>query len=193
MQFTTRRDRLLFLSSWLRDPLRIAAVQPSGRALAHLITSQIGAGHAPVVELGAGTGVFTHALIERGVPEHRLALVEGDPAFARMLATRFPLARVLGMNAEDVGRVDAFFADATPGAVVSGLPLLSMPPRRVTAILGGMFGHLRDDGAFYQFTYMPYCPVPARVLEPLGLSARRIGWVGANMPPAAVYRIARST
>ena len=40
----------------------------------------------PVIELGPGTGVFTRALLARGVPTHRLALIEADPVFASALA-----------------------------------------------------------------------------------------------------------
>jgi phospholipid N-methyltransferase len=75
--------------------------------------------------------------------------------------------------------------------VVSGLPLLSMPAKMVSAILAGSFAHLRDDGCFYQFTYGPRCPVPGKVLDELGLQAMHIGRTLRNIPPAAVYRIAR--
>jgi len=64
-----------------------------------------------------------------------------------------------------------------------------MPPRKVIAILIGAFRSMRPDGAFYQFTYGPRCPVPPRLLEHLGLEAKRIGGTFANLPPAAVYRL----
>ena len=75
--------------------------------------------------------------------------------------------------------------------MVSGLPLLSMPAKTVSAILAGSFAHLREDGCFYQFTYGPRCPVPGKLLEGLGLEATRMGRTLRNIPPAAVYRIAR--
>jgi phosphatidylethanolamine/phosphatidyl-N-methylethanolamine N-methyltransferase len=74
-------ERLLFWRSWLRNPSRVGAIAPSGRALARLMTARITAADWPVIELGPGTGTFTRALLARGVPEHRLALVEADPAF----------------------------------------------------------------------------------------------------------------
>jgi phosphatidylethanolamine/phosphatidyl-N-methylethanolamine N-methyltransferase len=61
----------------------------------------------------------------------------------------------------------------------------------VIAILEASFGHLRPEGAFYQFTYGPRCPVSRALLDRLGLKATRIGWAFANVPPAAVYRIRR--
>jgi phosphatidylethanolamine/phosphatidyl-N-methylethanolamine N-methyltransferase len=96
------------------------------------------------------------------------------------------------MDAAHLGRMDALFHNETAGAVVSGLPLLSIPAKKAAMILEGAFSrHLRAGGAFYQFTYGPCFPLPPRVLEHLGLQASRVGFVLANMPPAAVYCIRR--
>jgi phosphatidylethanolamine/phosphatidyl-N-methylethanolamine N-methyltransferase len=75
--------------------------------------------------------------------------------------------------------------------VISGLPLLYMSPKKVVTILKGAFGYLRRGGSFYQFTYMPRCPISYRLLKRLGLEATRIGGTLRNVPPAAVYRISR--
>ncbi|WP_081688988.1 VTT domain-containing protein [Inquilinus limosus] len=183
-------DDFAFFRAWLKAPLRVAAVVPSGRALAAAITAEIGPDSAPVIELGPGTGAFTRALIGRGVPEARLALVEAGPEFAALLRERFPAAQVLCMDAARLGTADPFGGEKA-GAVVSGLPVLSMPPKAVIGILDGAFRHLRPDGAFYQFTYGPRCPIPRAILDRLGLKAVRIGRAVANVPPAAVYRITR--
>ena len=78
-------DSLQFLRAWAGDPLRVAAVAPSSRSLAWLMTSELGPSQGPVIELGPGTGVFTRAMIERGVDESDLTLVERGPEFASML------------------------------------------------------------------------------------------------------------
>lgn len=188
LKFST--DVLAFLRAGLRDPRRVGAVAPSGRALARLITSEIGDASGPVIELGAGTGVFTRALLDRGIPERHLILVEADPHLARMLQTRFPAAQVLAMDAGHLRRLDLCDGHGA-GSVVSGLPLLSMPRREIMSVLRGAFRRLRSDGALYQFTYGPRCPVPGAILKQLGLRAQRIGWVANNLPPAFVYRIER--
>jgi phosphatidylethanolamine/phosphatidyl-N-methylethanolamine N-methyltransferase len=179
-----------WVRAWISDPLHVGAVVPSGRALAELITSEISPATGPVIELGAGTGAFTRALRARGVAEENLALVDDGLDFVRRLQGRFPCARILLMDATRLKDVELFGGKAA-GAVVSGLPLLSMPPKKVIAILEGAFGHLCADGAFYQFTYGPRCPVKRMLLDRLGLKATRIGRVVANVPPAAVYRIRR--
>jgi len=177
-----------FLRAWLKNPLRVAAVAPSGRALANLITCEISRDTWPVIELGPGTGAFTRALIARGVREEDLTLIEFGSEFAAALHFHYPRARTLWMDAARLRTID-LFDGRLAGAVVSGLPVLSMPPRKVIAILTGAFRKMRPDGAFYQFTYGPRCPVPLRLMDHLGLQAERIGGTLVNLPPAAVYRI----
>ncbi|MGO4394323.1 class I SAM-dependent methyltransferase [Variovorax sp. M-6] len=189
---TSVAEKAMFLRSWLRDPRLVGAVAPSGRSLAALITSDIQSADDPIIELGPGTGVFTEALLARGVPRKRLVLVEADRAFAYSLGRRFPGVRVLHMDAAHLGQTGVFFGGERASAVVSGIPLLAMPVEKALAILRGAFlRHLRADGALYQFTYLPRCPVPHALLERAGLHAVRIGVAVANLPPAFVYRFQR--
>jgi phosphatidylethanolamine/phosphatidyl-N-methylethanolamine N-methyltransferase len=163
-------DYYHFLRSWVANPLQVAAVVPSGSALVRLMTAEISASTGPVLELGPGTGAFTNGILDRGVSERDLTLVEYGAEFAKLLQLRFPRARVLQLDASLLASHRLFQA-ADLGAVVSGLPLLCMPPRKVVAILAGAFGYCQPNGAFYQFTYGP----TARCLEPYwsGLGSRR--------------------
>nr|WP_277604961.1 methyltransferase domain-containing protein [Fertoeibacter niger] len=183
-------DHLRFLRSWASHPLRVAAIAPSGASLARLITREIDPEHAPVLELGPGTGVFTRALLDRGIDEADLTLVEYGADFAALLRNRFPRARVLQADAARLAGRN-LFPDRQAGAVVSGLGLLSMPPRTVFAIIAGAFACMEPRGALYQFTYGLRCPVPGPVLDRLALQATRVGGTLANLPPASVYRITR--
>lgn len=188
--FCPMNEQLSFFRTWVSAPRRVAAIAPSGRALATLITQELSADDAPVLELGVGTGVFTQQLIERGIAQEQLTLVESGADFASSLRAKFPGAKVLCMDATRLGDVE-LFCGGKAGAVVSGLPLLSMSPLQVARILKGAFTHLRPDGRLYQFTYGPRCPVPRATLERFGLQARFVGRTLANLPPAAVYRISR--
>ncbi|MBB3298291.1 phospholipid N-methyltransferase [Rhizobium sp. BK077] len=166
-----RFDRRRFLLAWLRAPLRIASITPSGPRLAGLMTKEISALTGPVLELGPGTGVFTAALLQRGIAERDLTLVEYERDFATLLQDRFPDARVLQVDVRQMWKTSlsgSFF-----GGVVSGLPLLAMRPDDVQALLEDCFANLRPHGAFYQFTYGPKCPVPAEILDALGLVSKR--------------------
>jgi len=183
-------DVLLFLRAWICHPFRIAAIAPSGTALAELITRDITPTYGAILELGAGTGAFTRALLTRGVREEDMTLVENDADFTELLQKRFPKARLLSIDAAQLDQTD-LFEGGPIGAVISGLPLLSMAPKQVLAILDRAFGVLRHCGAFYQFTYGLRCPISRRVLDRLGLKAMYVGRVYLNIPPAAVYRITK--
>src|SRR5262249_51866817 len=122
-------DVFSFFRSWTCDPLRVGAVTPSGRALAEVITSEISPGCAPIIDLGPGTGVFTRARLARDVRETDLTLIESGGDFAALLHDRFPKASVLRMDAAHLKPTDLHGQFA--GAVVSGLPLLAMSPRKV--------------------------------------------------------------
>jgi phosphatidylethanolamine/phosphatidyl-N-methylethanolamine N-methyltransferase len=182
------QDSVRFVREWLRDPAGTAAVAPSGRALASLITRGIDKGSGRVLELGPGTGVFTHRLISRGVDESDLTLIEQNPGFARLLRQRFPRATVLDIDAAALG--DA--PDEGFGAAVCGLGLRNMQGAQIEAILRAAFTRMAPDASLYLFTYGRRCSVPVDVLARAGLVAEYVGTALLNLPPASVYRIYRS-
>lgn len=177
-----------FLREWIANPQKVGAVAPSSPHLAELMTRDIDASTGSVLELGPGTGVFTEALLGRGVRQQDLTLVELGEGFSSWLATRYPLARVV---CHDAARLHLAGIDAELrfGAVVSGLPLLSIPRATVFRILSGVVRRLRPGASMYQFTYGPRCPIHSAVLNKLELKAEKVGTVILNVPPASVYRI----
>lgn len=180
-------DTLLFFRSWLTRPLEVASIAPSGNRLAAAMTAEVGPSTGHVLELGPGTGTFTRRLLQDGIDEEKLILVERNPAFAMLLRQRYPKATLIEGDAQHLclpmaGKV---------GAAISGLPLLSMPKPVVCDILTAVFRHLADDACLFQFTYGPRCPVPAPILAALDFEASFRRWVPFNLPPASVYRIRR--
>lgn len=183
------RRNLGFLRRWLRNPKAVGAVMPSGRSLASAMVAGIDL-KAPgkVVELGGGTGNITAALLEAGVPPTDLAVVERDPAFAEVITRRFPDVRLLLGDAADLRRLLRDAGIDQVKAVVSSLPLLSIPERACLRIISEAVAALDDEGVLVQFTYGPASPVSRRIATRLGLQAERIGWVVDNIPPASVWR-----
>lgn len=179
-----------FALTWLRAPRRVGAIVPSGAHLARIITAGISRITGRILELGPGTGVFTRALIARGVQEENLTLLESDPHFAQILKSRFPAACVISGCATSLEQMSAFQSGF--GAIISGLPLLAMPPPTVERILGGAFRHLQPGKTLYQFTYRPKCPVPPKMLKHLNLEAKLTGFSIRNLPPAWIYAFGRS-
>lgn len=184
-----------FFRQWLRNPRAMAALSPSSRQLAREMVVQLPAGARKVVELGAGTGVFTRALLERGVAARDLLVVELNPELHGLLRQRFPDAHVVNGDARDLARIAAERRFAEPGevdAVVSGLGFLAMPRPIQRAILEAVFQVLGPNRPLIQFTYGPVGPLPRGLLDELGLRSRRTGVVWRNVPPAAVYVYTRN-
>ena len=92
--------------------------------------------------------------------ERDLLLIDSGQEFTALLAARFPAARVIAMDATLL-KERALYDGAPVGAVVSGIPLLNLSLGQIDAIIDGAFWYLRPEGAFYQFTYRPRCPVPS--------------------------------
>jgi phosphatidylethanolamine/phosphatidyl-N-methylethanolamine N-methyltransferase len=177
-----------FFSALLAEPRKIGAIVPSGGRLARLITSEIGPSAGKVLELGPGIGVFTAALLKRGLPARDLTLVELETRFIAPLRQRFPDVVILQRDARELAACRAELG--LQAAIVSGLPFRNMPREIIRAIVGGSFSLLERGGAFYQFTYGHACSVPSDVLDEFGLQAERLGRVRLNIPPASVFRIA---
>ncbi|QDL91378.1 SAM-dependent methyltransferase [Paroceanicella profunda] len=175
----------IFLSQFLRRPGRIVALSPSSRDLARMMTAGLGPRTGPVIELGSGTGKITEAILARGVAEADLTLFEIDPVFADLLAAHYPRAWLLRISASHVG--EAGRPDRPAGAVISGLPLLSMPRGVQRDILSGAFDIMGPGGVFVQFTYGFRPPVDRALRAELGLSWTRSRRVWNNLPPARVY------
>jgi phosphatidylethanolamine/phosphatidyl-N-methylethanolamine N-methyltransferase len=183
------RRNLSFLRRWLRNPKAVGAVVPSGRSLASAMAAEIDL-KAPgaVIELGGGTGNITAALLTAGIPPADIAVVERDPTFANVISARFPDVRVLRGDAAELRRLVSAAGVGPVKAVVSGLPLLSMPDRVCLRIVSEAMETLTEGGILVQFTYGPASPISRRILTRLGLKAQRTSWVVDNIPPASVWR-----
>ncbi|MBL8674868.1 MAG: ribose ABC transporter permease [Rhodospirillales bacterium] len=190
----TIADRAVFLRRWLSKPFGVGSVTPSGAALGRAMAASTLDGLPPggvVVELGAGTGPITRALLAAGLPPDRLVPVELDPALHAHLAVAFPSLKVLRGDAARLGELLRAHGVERVGAVASSLPLLSLPREIVPPILEGVFDALPPDGVLTQFTYGPASPIPADVAASLGITGIRGRRIWSNLPPAVVWRFRR--
>jgi phosphatidylethanolamine/phosphatidyl-N-methylethanolamine N-methyltransferase len=180
----------LFFRQWVRAPLSTASVVPSSRFLAEKMIAEVPKDARQVIELGAGTGVFTKLLVQRGAPLDQVMVVELNPVMAETLTTDFPSVHVINGDATHLREIIEQSSNFTPGqvdAVVSGLGFLNMPNAIVQSIVAAAFEVLAPGAPFVQFTYGPKSPIASPIVRALHLKVRRASFTLRNFPPASVY------
>lgn len=184
-----------FFRQWLKNPRAMASLAPSSRQLARRMVAQLPPGARRVIELGAGTGVFTRALLERGIAPDDLLVVELNTELAEWLRERFDRVRIVNGDARDLvelTRQSGFELGDGVDAVISGLGFLAMPRPIQQAILRAVFDVLGPDRPLIQFTYGPSSPLPRDLLAEMDLGVRRASMSWLNVPPATVYVYTRN-
>lgn len=178
-------DEVRFLRSWIEKPLHMGAVMPSGRVLARTMAQYVDSHDTgPVVELGPGTGAITNALIEHGVEQRRLVLVEYNPGFCALLRDRYPQATVVQGDAYALRDSLSKVLMAPAAAVVSGLPLVTKPMLTRLKLIRDAFSALNPGAPFVQFTYSVTPPIPKSLP---GVSTEASERIWMNLPPARVW------
>jgi phospholipid N-methyltransferase len=180
------QSRLHFLKQWVKNPRELGSITPSSRFLTREVIDRIDFERARyIVELGPGTGVFTHAILERLAPDGRLLAVDTNAAFVEHLRReiRDPRFQAVEASAE---RIDELAREAgLPGVdtAVSGIPYSLLPRPVMRGILQATRRALGDDGLFigYQYSKM----LRPHLLEAFGNVHYRP--VVLNIPPAFVY------
>jgi phosphatidylethanolamine/phosphatidyl-N-methylethanolamine N-methyltransferase len=142
-------DEVRFLRSWIEKPLHMGAVMPSGRVLARTMAQYVDVNsEGPVVELGPGTGAITNALIEHGIDQKRLVLVEYNPGFCALLRDRYPHAKVVQGDAYKLRDSLWEVLKIPASAVVSGLPLVTKPMLTRLKLIRDAFAALAPGAPF---------------------------------------------
>ena len=182
----TLSDSTVFLREWLVNPQRTGAVAPSspqlGAAMARWLPRNP---ESHVLELGPGTGAVTDALFKYGLREDRLLAIENNPALAKILRKRFPVAHIITGDAWDLDTLLAELPQpiASVGAVISSLPLLNFPKEQADALAQKIRGILEPRGRWVQYSYQ-IVKDRSRGGEDFKLLASKIVWL--NLPPARV-------
>ncbi|MEH0418648.1 class I SAM-dependent methyltransferase [Streptomyces sp. B21-083] len=215
----TRRnaENWMFLLEAARDLRTTGAIAPSGKALARVLTDPVRA-QAPhplaVLEVGAGTGPVTRALIPRLSRGGRLDIVEANPRFAarlRRLVTTHPALTDLTDRTAQVNVYETYIerldTDQRYDVIVSGLPLTNFAPPQVERIMARYLELLHPGGTLTYFAYLGTRRARAltasraearrhaavdeimRTYQRTYATGRRTVW--ANIPPAYVWQLRR--
>src|ERR1700730_7900166 len=124
--FARLKNAASFFKAILINPRAMGTICPSTHYLANEMASQIPLDcQGIIIELGAGTGVVTEALLAHGIDPKRIIVIDQLPSFVAKLRQRFPMIKVIEGDAIYLTQ----FLKDTSGveAVVSSLPLLSLP------------------------------------------------------------------
>ena len=177
------KSNIAFLTQFFRNPKGMGSIIPSSPLLGQAMASFVPIQRAPLIlELGPGTGAITKALINSGVSREHLMCLEMSPKMITHLKRRFPRVNVIEGNAcqlqtildDNYGKVDA---------IVSSLPLKSIPGPVVEEIIEQIHDSLSEEGVIIQFTY-DLRPSRSAYLKKFTRVNSKL--VVGNVPPARV-------
>jgi phosphatidylethanolamine/phosphatidyl-N-methylethanolamine N-methyltransferase len=175
----------MFFRRWLANPLQMGSIVPSSPALcARLVRHTRCEEDEVVVELGAGTGVISSALLRSGLPARRLIVVEIVPGMAQHLRRVLPDATVVEGDARALPDLVPSRWHGRVGTVICGIPLVLLPVPEQRRFIDAIEAIAPGLG-FLHYSYCATSPLPARRH---GLTARREAWTPLNFPPASVWR-----
>jgi phospholipid N-methyltransferase len=181
-----------FVAAALRRPGIVGAVAPSSRHLAaQMVASADLRPGQLVVELGAGTGPMTRALVKAHPSFPRFAL-EPDAAMAAATRAAAPGVEVGEAYAQALPQLLAERGLGPIDRVVSSLPFAVWPAALQDDVFAGILEAMAPEGRMVTFTYVqsPYVPAGRRARATLErhfarVTTSRVVW--CNLPPAFVY------
>ncbi|MGH9543020.1 MAG: class I SAM-dependent methyltransferase [Terriglobales bacterium] len=206
-------DYRLFWSQWRRRFVQTGAVAPSSRTLARSMAGPMArrpAARIRVLEVGAGTGVFTREILRQMRGGDSLRIYEINPEFCDYLervlrASNWP-QRDLDVELRRAD-IHALAAGENFDFVICGLPFNNFEPATVAEIMQLLLGHLTENGVFSYFEYLglrglrqwllrsgPEHERVRTIGEIMGELLRRHQFrseeVWLNLPPAATHHLA---
>ncbi|KQY13270.1 phospholipid N-methyltransferase PmtA [Rhizobium sp. Root482] len=178
-------EEIRFFKGWKSNMKAVGAIIPTSGVTARRMASVINPHSGlPVLELGAGTGVITKAILEKGVKPENLVSIEFSTDFFQHLVRTFP--------GVDFINGDAFDLDNTLGArngqqfdsVISAVPLLNFPMQRRVALIEDLLSRVPAGRPVIQISYGPLSPV---VAMPDRYQISHFDFVVRNIPPAQLW------
>ena len=177
-----------FMMVAVANPALVGAVCPSSPWLAAAMANAA-RGARLLIELGAGTGAITEALVAQH-PAVPLVAVELQEGLANLLKQRFVHVDVRRTSAHEV--LEALRDHAPPQTVlVSSLPFQSLPAEWRDTTIQAIATFLRADARrrLVQYTYR--LKAPFELPPDSDLQWARVGRVWRNAPPASLWSLQR--
>ncbi|MCL1875648.1 MAG: methyltransferase domain-containing protein [Synergistaceae bacterium] len=180
-------EKLIFFKRFISAPSRIGSVTPSSKYLMHeMLNKVIWSECESIVELGAGTGVFTCKIAEK-MASGRLIVFEIDEKLRSMIKTNHKKNKKLKVtihsNAEELPETIESFGLRKVDCILSSLPFTALPQKMTDNILNAIAECLKPDGKFvaYQYSHIMKKEFEKR------FKSVKVSFVLRNIPPAFVY------
>lgn len=175
-----------FLSTFFKERKQVGAVAPSSRFLVKKMCDKIDFKTAKIiVELGPGTGVFTHEILKRALPDAKIFVFELNDAFYKLLQEKITDPRVSLFNLS-ADQIDIIFKDQNikhVDAILSSLPLAVIPDQTKKKILVKSYEALKCGGVYVQYQYS----LASKRLIKMCFPKMKISFTTINLPPAFIY------
>ena len=177
-------QRMEFFLKFVTQPTKIGSITPSSSFLTREMLEKLPWDNInTLVELGAGTGVFTNYIAEKKKSDCRVLVFEQSEEMNMSLKERHP-DFFYAQKAQHLLAEMAEYNLPKADCIVSGLPFTIIPEKICDEIMQGVYDGLSDDGVFVAFQYSPY--MYGRLKR--YFNHVETGFVLLNMPPAFVYK-----
>lgn len=179
-------DRVLFLQEFLKNPLQVASIIPSSRFLERRVVELAEIGSArTIVELGAGTGGTTRAMLGAMPSCARLLSIEINPRFCGLLGHIEDRRLIMHCgSAHELQEILSLYGLPAPEVVVSGIPFSTMSRPAGSRILEAISSVLVPGGRFVAYQVSKQVEDLARPL----FGPARVAVEVLNIPPLRLYR-----
>ena len=183
-----------FLWQFFCSPFKTGAIVPSSRHLAEMMISDINIFKLnTIVEVGAGTGVFTKKIIDQTKPNAKILVFELNPAMAKMLQENLLEIEVIADSAANIKQHLKTRNIVSIDCAICGLPWANFSNKLQDEILQSMFDSLSVGGYFTTFAYIHASKFPTALnfkkkLQKMFRSVEASPIVWKNIPPAFVWR-----
>lgn len=175
----------LYFRRFLAHPGRLFSIIPSSEMLSRLIAGQVRRSDDEfVVELGAGTGAITHALLFSGVPADKLIVIEIDGQMARFLRRSYPDITVIEGDALNIERILPPSVIGRVGTVICGIPVSPLSAERQRELARAIFSLMPVGRRFLAYSHRIGSPFQEKKAALVG---KRVAFTLRNFPPASVW------
>lgn len=141
-----------FYKAFFKNPRAIGSITPSSPWLSRGVAAMVPHSEGYILEIGAGTGAITKALLRRGIAHHRLIIIESSKILVEALKSKFPLINILHGDAKDLSVLLGHLSKNID-VIVSSLPLLILPEATKNKIIYEIEKILKPRNYYIQYTH----------------------------------------